>query len=123
MDTQCDRPYFARTGTASKCNGIITCCEVQSHRRKNRMVATRTLPRALSVAILVLIFGFATKTPAQTEQSPAIDIINYKITAELLPDSHSLRAQTIVTFKALKQTQSAVLEMNGSLTISSVKGP
>ncbi|HEY7546037.1 MAG TPA: M1 family aminopeptidase, partial [Blastocatellia bacterium] len=42
---------------------------------------------------------------------------------ELLPDSHTLKAQTQVTFKALKQTQSAVLEMNGSLIISSVKGP
>src|SRR5215471_17400103 len=87
------------------------------------MVATRTFRRAFSVALLGLIFGVAPRTLAQTEQSPSIDITNYKITAELLPDSHSLKAQAIVTLKALKPTQSAVLEMNGSLTISSVKGP
>src|SRR5262245_25884294 len=87
------------------------------------MLATRTFRRAFSIALFTLIFGIAPRTLAQTEQSPSIDITNYKITAELLPDSHSLKAQTIVTFKALKPTQSAVLEMNGSLTISSVKGP
>ena len=87
------------------------------------MIATRTFRRALSIAFLALIFGVAPRTLAQTEQSPSIDITNYKITAELLPDSHSLKAQSIVTLKALKPTQSAVLEMNGSLTISSVKGP
>lgn len=87
------------------------------------MVVTPTFRRAFSIALFTLIFGIAPRTLAQTEQSPSIDITNYKITAELLPDSHSLKAQTIVTFKALKPTQSAVLEMNGSLTISSVKGP
>ena len=87
------------------------------------MVATPTLRRAFSIALLALIFGVAPRTLAQTEQSPSIDVTNYKITAELLPDAHSLKAQSIVTLKALKPTQSAVLEMNGSLTISSVKGP
>jgi aminopeptidase N len=86
------------------------------------MVVTRTSGRALSVALLVLIFGVASETLAQTEQAPSIDITHYKITAELLPDSHTIKAQSIVTLKALKPTQSAVLEMNGSLIISSVKG-
>ena len=72
---------------------------------------------------LVLALAFATAAPAQTEQGATIDITHYKISAELLPDSHTLKATAVVTFKALKQTQSAVLEMNGSLTISTVKGP
>src|SRR5262249_46321925 len=46
-----------------------------------------------------------------------------ELNAELVPDSHIHTAHSIVTLKALKPTQSAVLEMNGSLTISSVKGP
>ncbi len=87
------------------------------------MVATRTRRRASSLTLLALLFVLAPRALAQTEQTPAIDITNYKINAELLPDSHSLKAQAIVTLKAIKQTQSAVLEMNGSLTISSVKGP
>jgi aminopeptidase N len=73
--------------------------------------------------MLTLLLVLAPRVFAQTEQAPAIDITRYKINAELLPDSHILKAQATVTFRALKQTQSAVLEMNGSLTISSVKGP
>jgi aminopeptidase N len=87
------------------------------------MVATRTLKRAAVFAVLVTLFALARDAAAQTEQASAIDITHYKINAELLPDSHSLKAQAVVTFKALKPTQSAVLEMNGSLTISSIKGP
>ena len=51
------------------------------------------------------------------EQSSPVDITHYKINAELLPDSHTLKATATVTMKALKQTQSVVLEMNGSLTV------
>jgi aminopeptidase N len=87
------------------------------------MVATPTRKRAFITTLLGLLFALAPEVIAQTEQTPAIDITHYKIAAELLPDSHSLKAQAIVKFKAIKQTQSAVLEMNGSLTISSVKGP
>jgi len=87
------------------------------------MVVTRTLKWVLSSALPALLLAFAPAALAQTEQSPAIDITHYKINAELLPDSHSLKAQAIVTFKAIKQTQSAVLELNGSLSISSVKAP
>jgi aminopeptidase N len=87
------------------------------------MVAKRTGKSALSTALLGLLFAVAPSAFAQTEQVPPIDITHYKINAELLPDSHTLKAQAIVKLKTLKQTQSAVLEMNGSLTISSVKGP
>ncbi|HSQ19345.1 MAG TPA: hypothetical protein VLR92_03125, partial [Blastocatellia bacterium] len=87
------------------------------------MVVTQTRARVLSVAFLALLSALAPRALAQNEQAPAIDITHYKINAELMPDSHILKAQAIVTFKAIKQTQSAVLEMNGSLTISSVKGP
>ncbi|MGA9771732.1 MAG: M1 family aminopeptidase [Blastocatellia bacterium] len=79
----------------------------------------------MTVPILVLVVALALVSiaTAQSDQSTPIDITNYKITAELLPDSHTLKAQATVTMKLLKQTQSAVLEMNGSLQISSVKGP
>ena len=86
------------------------------------MVANRTL-RGVPAALLALLFALVPQALSQTEQTSAIDVTNYKITGELLPDSHVLKAQSIVTFKALKPTQSAVFEMNGSLTISSVKGP
>ena len=82
------------------------------------MVATQTQKRAFSVALLGLLFALAPAALAQTEQAPAIDITHYKINAELLPDSHTLKAQAAVTLKAVKPTQSAVLEMNGSLTVT-----
>ncbi len=83
--------------------------------RLNRM----TVP----ILVLALALALVSNAVAQTDQSSPIDITNYKINAELLPESHTLKAQAAVTMKLLKQTQSAVLEMNGSLTISSVKGP
>ncbi len=71
----------------------------------------------------IVLLTLASGAFGQTEEGANLDILRYKINAELLPDSHTLKAQTQVTFKALKQTQSAVFEMNGSLIISSVKGP
>jgi aminopeptidase N len=87
------------------------------------MEVKRTVKSAVWTALVGLLFAFAPQASGQTEQVPAIDITHYKINAELVPDSHILKAQAIVTFKAVKQTQSAVFEMNGSLTISSIKGP
>lgn len=83
-------------------------------------LGNRMMLVALAVAV---VFALAPDALAQTEQGATIDVTRYKITAELLPDSHTLKAQAVVSFKALKPTQSAIFEMNGSLTISSVKGP
>ena len=84
----------------------------------------RIFKTAMSIVTLALALMSVPAAPAQTEEAGAmIDITRYKINAELLPDSHTLKATAAVTFKPLKQTQSAVLEMNGSLIISSVKGP
>ncbi|HSO74141.1 MAG TPA: M1 family aminopeptidase, partial [Blastocatellia bacterium] len=76
---------------------------------------------ALSGLLVALPLALVTAAATQTEQASPIDITHYKINAELLPDAHTLKAQATVTIKALKPTQSAVLEMNGSLAISSVK--
>jgi len=85
---------------------------------------TKLRKRMMKLALaLSFVLAVASGAAAQTEEGSIIDISRYKITAELLPDTHVLKAQAQVTFKALKQTQSAVLEMNGSLVISSVKGP
>jgi tetratricopeptide (TPR) repeat protein len=78
---------------------------------------------ALSTLALVLVLSSAVSTEAQNEEGSPIDVVSYNIKAELLPDSHTLKATALVTFKILKQTQSAVFEMNGSLVITSIKGP
>ncbi len=88
-----------------------------------RMAAATGLLALFLGAIPFSSHDYASVASAQSEEGSSIDILRYKINAELLPDSHTLKAQTIVTFKTAKQTQSAVLEMNGSLAITSVKGP
>src|SRR5436853_1244020 len=88
----------------------------------NRIAATGLMALFLGV-VCFLALTSAPVVYAQAEEGSAIDILRYKINAELLPETHTLKAQTQVTFKALKQTQSAVLEMNGSLAITSIKAP
>ena len=77
----------------------------------------------MMLAAIALLLVVASGATAQTNQGDIIDITNYKINAEMIPDSHTLKARALVTFKTLKQTQSAVFEMNGSLIISSIKAP
>jgi tetratricopeptide (TPR) repeat protein len=86
---------------------------------------TKKILNRVAVSILTLALAFTCRTGAMAQQAAGetIDILNYKIFAEMLPDTNSLRAQAAVTFKALKQTQSAVFEMNGSLVISRIKAP
>jgi aminopeptidase N len=83
----------------------------------------KTLNRlVVSLFTAALTLAVITKAPAQST-GETLDVLHYKIFAELLPESNSLKATTAVTFKNLKQTQSAVFEMNGSLVISKVKAP
>ena len=81
----------------------------------------------IATALVGLFFALAcVQVPnlyAQSESSGTLDVLKYKINAEILPETNTLKAQTAVTFKALKQTQSAVFEMNGSLAITSVLAP
>ena len=83
----------------------------------------RTHKKILLTLAFALIAVLASDGRSQTEAGATIDITHYKINAELLPDAHTLKAKAVVSFKALTQTQSAVLEMNGSLAISSIKAP
>lgn len=85
--------------------------------------AKKWLFAALGTVLLVTTAAIAAQAAVQGDDGAAIDITHYKIQAEMLPDSHALKAKATVSLKMLKQTQSVVLEMNGSLTISDVKGP
>ncbi|HEY6331089.1 MAG TPA: M1 family aminopeptidase [Blastocatellia bacterium] len=76
-----------------------------------------------ALAVLVVVMIDPARTSAQSDEGPDIDVISYKINGELIPESHAFTGHAVVSFKPLKQTQSAVFEMNGSLAISAIKGP
>ncbi|MBX7222009.1 MAG: hypothetical protein K1Y36_18805 [Blastocatellia bacterium] len=60
---------------------------------------------------------------AQTTAEDPLDVTNYKIDAELIPDSNTLRATAVVTMKLSRPAQSLIFELNGSLELTKVLGP
>ncbi len=53
--------------------------------------------------------------------APALDVLHYKIEAEVNPNESSLTAHSIVTLRVGTATRSVVLELNGSLVVSRVQ--
>jgi len=79
--------------------------------------------RWLGSLITILCLALAPNLPGFAQEKNAaadIDIISYKIDAELIPAEHALQAKSVVKLKAIKGTQSVILELNGSLAISKV---
>src|SRR4051794_15268340 len=79
----------------------------------------RSLPACLGL-LLVLLLAVNTVTARNEPKDDPIDVLHYKIDAEINPDAHSLRATTAVKFRFTKSTQSVIFEMNGSLKVSKV---
>lgn len=80
----------------------------------------RSLRASLGILLTLLL---AVNTLAARNDKPnddPIDVLHYKIDAELVPDAHILRATTAVKFRVVSTTQSAVFEINGSLKVSKV---
>src|SRR5262249_27400547 len=84
----------------------------------------RINPISVVVSLLLLAILTAYNPVAirgdQAKKDDVIDILHYKIQAEINPDTHILSATTAVKFRTLKATQSAVFELNGSLKVSKV---
>jgi aminopeptidase N len=61
--------------------------------------------------------------PPSSQLLPAseLDVIAYRIDAELIPDTNTLKATSTVVFQLLKPAQSAVFELNGSLKVAAVR--
>jgi aminopeptidase N len=80
----------------------------------------RALP-ALTALSLLCLTAFAT---AQAQQAPGrarFDVTNYRIEAQLIPDQHTLRAASDVTFTPLDATRSVIFELNGSLKVETIE--
>lgn len=74
---------------------------------------------AATILLLVVLSSLFTQ-PVCGQQREEIDVLHYKIEAELTPDSNLLSATAAVTFRTPQPTQSAVFEMNGSLKITRI---
>lgn len=72
---------------------------------------------------------FQQQAAAQQQEQAAgevggdIDVVNYSIDAQVAPETNTLQATTVVSFRALKASRSATFELNGSLRVSAVRGP
>ena len=80
------------------------------------MLGLQSVPSA--TAATAATQGDASATP---EVSGDIDVQRYRIDAELVPDSNTLKASATVMFRVLKPSQSATFELNGSLRVSAVR--
>ena len=81
----------------------------------------RALPALTALSLLLCLTAFAT---AQAQQAPGrarFDVTNYRIEAQLIPDQHTLRAASDVTFTPLDPTRSVIFELNGSLKVEAVE--
>ena len=68
----------------------------------------------------VMIFALAWSGAEAQKGATDIDVQHYKIDAELIPASQSLKARAEVRFVPQAETRSVVFEMNGSLTINRI---
>jgi aminopeptidase N len=61
--------------------------------------------------------------PSNTQLLPSseLDVIAYRIDAQIIPDTNTLKATSTVVFQLVKPAQSAVFELNGSLKVSAVR--
>ena len=82
--------------------------------------------RSLSVifVLIALVACIATASAQQPAPQPAgarFDITNYRIEAQLIPETHMLRAGADIMLVPLEPTRSLVFELNGSLKVESVE--
>lgn len=93
------------------------------HRLRFGNYFKRVLPALLTAILSVAALSVFSVTALAQDEGPPIDVEHYKIDAELVPENHQLKGHAVVTFKMLKDAQSAVFEMNGSLNITKVTAP
>src|SRR4028118_428942 len=75
--------------------------------------------KTVFVLTFLLLTGFITTTLAQQQQS--FDVTDYRIEAQLVPDTNRLQATTDVTFVPKAEMRSVTFELNGSLKVESVQ--
>ncbi|HSS19899.1 MAG TPA: M1 family aminopeptidase [Pyrinomonadaceae bacterium] len=73
------------------------------------------------VATSILATAALAQQPAPQPVASRFDITSYRIEAQLIPDTHSLRAGADITLVPQDATRSLVFELNGSLHVESIE--
>jgi aminopeptidase N len=81
-------------------------------------LTSRILICLLVAGMLPLAYSQARK--GSSKAPPRIEVENYKIAANLSPDSHELTAAATVTFKPLEQTDFVVFQLSENLSVQKV---
>jgi tetratricopeptide (TPR) repeat protein len=76
--------------------------------------------QALFAAVTVALFSLIIWAQQQGSTRTALDITDYKIAAEIVPDTNTLKVTADVTVVPLQETRSLAFELNGSLKVETV---
>ena len=79
---------------------------------------------AFRVAMLLVVTGFSLAVHSQTRVSPTavprIDVLDYKIEVELIPDAHEFNAAATIALNPLESTDIVVFELNENIWIEKI---
>jgi len=71
--------------------------------------------------MIVLMTSVIAPSRAQQAQKVSLDVTNYSMDLEILPDRNKIEAVVDVTFKPLADTRNVTFELNGSMIVTSVE--
>lgn len=70
--------------------------------------------------MLICIAPCAIPQTKRSSSAPRIDVLNYRIEADLAPDAHSIKAAATIDFRVLESTDLVVFELNENLSVQRV---
>lgn len=70
--------------------------------------------------MLICMATCALSQTRNTSSAPRIDVLSYRIEADLTPDAHSIRAAATIDFRVLESTDFVVFELNENLSVQKV---
>jgi len=74
----------------------------------------------LCLALAVMVPAALPQSRKQSSAPPRIDVINYKIDANLAPDAHEIKAAATIDFKVIEPTDHVVFELSENLSVQKI---
>jgi hypothetical protein len=75
------------------------------------------------LAVLLALAGIASgysQTKKSSSSKPRVEVQNYKLEVNLIPDSHELKAAAVISFKPVQATDHIVFELSENLSVQKV---